>query len=170
MEVLLNLPMEPYRYPELDPGPGALMMSMPHEELRRLVVQHLDALPGVVGVINHMGSKLTEDRERMREVVRVLAARRLFLVDAYASNLSIAYDEAKVVGLRAARRQILIDSAGGENAERASLNGVGEWAERHGEAIVLARGEPVTARLLREYIPRWEARGLRLVPVSELVR
>ena len=145
------------------------MMSMPHVELRRLVVQHLDALPGVVGVINHMGSKLTEDRERMRAVLEVLAARRLFLVDAYTSNLSVAYDEAKVIGLRAARRQILIDSARGDNAERAGWNGVGEWAERHGEAIVLARGEPLTARLLREYIPRWEARGVRVVPVSDLV-
>ena len=170
MEVLLDLPMEPYRYPELHPGPGALMMSMPHVELQRLVVQHLEALPGAVGVINHMGSKLTEDRERMSAVLEVLAARRLFLVDAYASNLSVAYDAARAVGLRAARRQILIDSARGETAERASWNGVGEWAERHGEAIVLARGEPVTARLLREYIPRWEARGVRLVPVSELVR
>ena len=170
MEVLLNLPMEPYRYPELDPGPGALMMSMPQDEVRRLVIRHLEALPGVVGVINHMGSRLTEDRERMRAVLGVLAARRLFLVDAYASNLSVAYDEAKAIGVRVARRQIRIDSARGENAERASWNEVGEWTERHGEAIVLAHGDPLTARLLREYIPRWEARGLRLVPVSELVR
>jgi polysaccharide deacetylase 2 family uncharacterized protein YibQ len=170
MEVLLALPMEPYRYPELDPGPGALMMSMPQDDLRRLVVRHLEALPGVVGVINHMGSRLTEDRERMRAVLGVLAARRLFLVDAYASNLSVAYDEAKAVGVRVARRQIRIDSARGENAERASWNEVGEWAERHGDAVVLAHGDPLTARLLREYIPRWEARGLRLVPVSDLVR
>jgi len=170
MEVLLALPMEPYRYPELDPGPGALMMSMPQDDLRRLVVRHLEALPGVVGVINHMGSRLTEDRERMRAVLGVLAARRLFLVDAYASNLSVAYDEAKAIGVRVARRQIRIESARGENAERASWNEVGEWAESHGEAIVLAHGDPLTARLLREYIPRWEARGLRLVPVSDLVR
>lgn len=170
MEALLALPMEPYRYPELDPGPGALMMSMPQDDLRRLVVRHLEALPGVVGVINHMGSRLTEDRERMRTVLGVLASRRLFLVDAYASNLSVAYDEAKAIGVRVARRQIRIDSARGENAERASWNEVGEWAERHGEAIVLAHGDPLTARLLREYIPRWEARGLKLVPVSDLVR
>ena len=146
------------------------MMSMPQDDLRRLVVRHLEALPGVVGVINHMGSRLTEDRERMRAVLGVLAARRLFLVDAYASNLSVAYDEAKAIGVRVARRQIRIDSARGENAERASWNEVGEWAERRGEAIVLAHGDPLTARLLREYIPRWEARGLRLVPVSDLVR
>ena len=170
MEVLLALPMEPYRYPELDPGPGALMMSMTQDDLRRLVVRHLEALPGVVGVINHMGSRLTEDRERMRTVLGVLAARGLFLVDAYASNLSVAYDEAKAIGVRVARRQIRIDSARGENVERASWNEVGQWAERHGGAVVLVHGDPLTARLLREYILRWEAQGLTLVPVSDLVR
>ena len=170
MEVVLDLPMEPYRYPQLDPGPGALLMSMSDDEIRRLVIRHLDGLPGVVGVTNHMGSRLTEDRARMRAVVDVLAARRLFLVDAYASNLSVAYDEAKRVGLRAARRQSVVDPARGEAGERASWDEVAGWADRRGEVIVLAPGQPLTVRLLREYISRWEARGLRLVPVSELVR
>ncbi len=169
MEVLLDLPMEPYGYPQLDPGPGALLMSMPREEIRRRVVQHLEALPGVVGVTNHMGSRLTEDRARMRAMLEVLAARRLFLVDAYASNLSVAYDEARAVGVRAARRQLLVDPARGENGERASWDEVAGWAERRRQVIVLARAQSLTVRLLREYIPRWEARGLRLVPVSELV-
>jgi len=36
--------------------------------------------------------------------------------------------------------------------------------------IVVAHGHPLTVRLLKEYVPRWEARGLRLVPVSQLAR
>jgi polysaccharide deacetylase 2 family uncharacterized protein YibQ len=170
LEVLLNLPMEPYGYPRLDPGPGTLLMSMPQEEIRRGVARQLDSLPGVVGVTNYMGSKLTEDRAHMHTVLEVLAARHLFLVDAFTSNLSIAYDEARVVGVRAARRQLLIDATRGESGERAGWDEVAGWAERRGEAIVLALAEPMTARLLREYIARWEARGLRVVPVSELVR
>ncbi len=170
MEVLLDLPMEPYGYPQMDPGPGALLMSTPHDEIRRLVGRHLEALPGVVGVTNHMGSRLTEDRARMRAVLEVLAARRLYLVDAYTSNLSVAYDEARELGLRAARRQIILESGRGEEVERASWGEVAAWAERRGEVIVIAHGQPLTARLLREYIPRWEARGLKPVPVSELAR
>lgn len=170
MEILLDLPMEPYRYPQLDPGPGALLMAMTPDEIRRLVARHLDGLPGVVGVTNHMGSRLTEDRARMRAVLDVLATRRLFLVDAYASNLSVAYDEARSAGVRAARRQGLVDASRGEVGERASWEEVAGWAERRGEVIVLAPGQPLTARLLHEYVPRWEARGLKLVPVSELAR
>ena len=170
MEVLLDLPMEPYRYPALDPGPGALLMSMPPGELQRRVAEYLEALPVAVGVTNHMGSRMTEDRARMRAVLEVLAARRLFLVDAYASSLSVAYDEAKHVGLRAARRQIMIDHARGETGDRAKWEEVPAWAERRGEVVVMAHDHPLTLQLLREYLPRWEARGLRLVPVSQLAR
>ncbi len=170
MEVLLDLPMEPYRYPEMDPGPGALLMSMAPEELQRRVGEHLESVPAVIGVKNHLGSRMTEDRPRMRAVLEVLAARRLFLVDGYTSSLSVAYDEAKEAGVRAARRQILVDHAGGEAGDRARWEAVAGWAERRGEVVVVAHGHPQTVRLLKEYVPRWEARGLRLVPVSQLAR
>jgi hypothetical protein len=170
MEVILDLPMEPYRFPEVDPGPGALLMAMGPQELQAQVGAHLASVPGAVGVTNHMGSRMTEDRARMRSVLEVLAGRRLFLVDGLASNLSVAYDEAKALGLRAGRRQIVVDHAAGEAGDRVRWDDVAWWAERRGEVIVIAHGHPLTARLLREYVPRWEARGMRLVPVSQLAR
>jgi uncharacterized protein len=170
MEVILDLPMEPYRFPEVDPGPGALLMTMSPQELQAQIGAHLASVPGSVGVTNHMGSRMTEDRARMRTVVEVLAGRRLFLVDGLASNLSLAYDEAKSLGLRAGRRQIIVDHKGGEAGDRVRWDEVAWWAERRGEVIVIAHGHPLTARLLREYVPRWEACGIRLVPVSQLAR
>jgi polysaccharide deacetylase 2 family uncharacterized protein YibQ len=170
MEVILDLPMEPYRFPEVDPGPGALLMAMGPQELQAQVGAHLASVPGAVGVTNHMGSRMTEDRARMRTVLEVLAGRRLFLVDGLASNLSVAYDEAKALGLRAGRRQIVVDHAAGEAGDRVRWDEVVWWAERRGEVIVIAHGHPLTARLLRDYVSRWEARGIRLVPVSQLAR
>lgn len=170
MEVILDLPMEPYRFPEVDPGPGALLMAMGPQELQAQVGAHLASVPGAVGVTNHMGSRMTEDRARMRTVLEVLGGRRLFLVDGLASNLSVAYDEAKALGLRAGRRQIVVDHAAGEAGDRARWDEVAWWAERRGDVIVIAHGHPLTARLLREYVPRWEARGIRLVPVSQLAK
>jgi hypothetical protein len=170
MEVLLGLPMEPYRYPEVDPGPGTLLMSMPPAEIQQVVGGHLEGLAAVVGVMNRMGSRLTENRPRMRALLEVLAARRLFLVDAYTSSQSVAFDEAREAGVRAARRQILVDHSRGETGDRARWDEVATWAERRGEVVVVAHGHPLTVRLLKEYVPRWEARGLRLVPVSQLAR
>lgn len=170
MEVLLDVPMEPYRYPELDPGPGVLLTSMSPGEIQQAVGKQLETVAPAVGVINRMGSRLTEDRTRMRAMLEVLAARRLFLVDAYTSSQSLAFDEAHGAGVRAARRQILVDHARGDAGDRVRWDEVAGWAERRGEVIVVAHGHPLTVRLLKEYVPRWEARGLRLVPVSTLAR
>jgi uncharacterized protein len=170
MEVLLDVPMEPYRYPELDPGPGMLTAAMAPGEIQKAVGTQLETVAAAVGVMNRMGSRLTEDRSRMRAMLEVLAARRLFLVDAYTSSQSLAFDEARSAGVRAARRQILVDHARGEAGDRLRWDEVAGWAERRGEVIVVAHGHPLTVRLLKEYVPRWEARGLRLVPVSTLAR
>lgn len=170
MEVLLDVPMEPYRYPELDPGPGVLLASMSPGQIQQAVGTQLETVAHAVGVMNRMGSRLTEDRTRMRAMLEVLAARRLFLVDAYTSSQSLAFDEARGAGVRAARRQILVDHARGEAGDRVRWDEVAGWAERRGEVIVVAHGHPLTVRLLKEYVPRWEARGLRLVPVSTLAR
>lgn len=170
MEVLLNVPMEPYRYPELDPGPGMLLISMSPAQIQHAVSGQLETVAPAVGVINRMGSRLTEDTSRMRAMLEVLAARRMFLIDAYTSSQSAAYDQARIAGVRAARRHLLIDHASGEAGDRAQWDRVAGWAERRGEVVVVAHGHPLTVRELKEYVPRWEARGLRLVPVSALVR
>jgi uncharacterized protein len=170
LEVLLDLPMEPYRYPELDPGPGALMMAMPPSELGPRVARHLGALPTAIGATNHMGSRMTEDRARMRAALEPLAERRLIFVDALTSNHSVAFEEARGLGVRVGRRQVVVDAAGGEAGERERLEEAGRLAVERGEAIVLAHGHPLTLRLLKEYVPKWEAAGIRLVPVSRLTR
>ena len=170
LEVLLDLPMEPYRYPEVDPGPGALMMAMSTAELGGRVTRHLAALPSAIGATNHMGSRMTEDRARMRATLEPLAARRLIFVDALTSNHSVAFEAARGLGMRVGRRQVVVDAAGGEAAERERLDEAGRLALERGEAIVLAHGHPLTLRLIKEYVHKWEAAGIRLVPVSQLTR
>ena len=170
LEVLLDLPMEPYRYPEVDPGPGALMMAMPAAELGGRVIRHLARLPSAIGATNHMGSRMTEDRVRMRAALEPLAERRLIFVDALTSNHSVAFETARGLGMRASRRQVVVDAAGGEAVERERLDEAGRLALERGEAIVLAHGHPLTLRLIKEYVPRWEAAGIRLVPISQLTR
>ena len=56
-------------------------MAMSPRELQAQMGAHLASVPGAVGVTNHMGSRMTEDRPRMRSVLEVMAGRRLFLVD-----------------------------------------------------------------------------------------
>jgi polysaccharide deacetylase 2 family uncharacterized protein YibQ len=169
-EVLVQLPLEPYRFPEVDPGPGALLTSMAPDELTRRTRQHLAAVPGAVGVVTRMGSRFSEDRSRMRAVLEPVFLQGLFFVDSLTSHQSVGYDLARALGIPAGRRQVFVDP---DETEAAARNGLGEverWATTRGSVLAIAHGRLLTVDLLEEAVPRWEARGLKLVPVSELVK
>ena len=68
-EVILHLPMEPYGYPEVKAGEGALLQEMDESELIRQLSKDLEAVPYVKGVSNHMGSRMMEDPEKIRIIL-----------------------------------------------------------------------------------------------------
>jgi len=170
LEVLLQLPLEPYRFPEVDPGPGALLISMPPDEVTRRTRRQLAAIPGATGVVTGMGSRFTEDRSRMRALLEPVFFQRLLFVDSLTSHRSVGYDVARALGIPAGRRQIFIDPDESEATARAQFLEVERWASRRDSVIVIAHGRPLTLQLLAEALPRWEARGLVLVRVSDLVK
>jgi polysaccharide deacetylase 2 family uncharacterized protein YibQ len=107
-ELLLHVPMEPIG--QESPGPRALLTSFgPHElvsQLRALLMRS----PGVVGINNHMGSRLTADRDRMRWVMGELHARQLLFIDSLTTPRSVATDEARRQGVPYARRDVFLDN------------------------------------------------------------
>jgi polysaccharide deacetylase 2 family uncharacterized protein YibQ len=144
MEVLLGLPMEPYRFPEIDPGPGALLMSMPPGEIQRLVGSHLEAVAPAVGVVNRMGSRLTEDRPRMRAVLEGAGGPSpLPWWTPTRRAQSVAFDEARDAGVRAAVARSWWTTRAGRRAI-GPMGRVAGWAERRGEVVVVAHGHPLT--------------------------
>lgn len=169
LEVVIQLPLEPYRFPEVDPGPGTLLVSMTPEDLGRRTRRALAGLPEAAGVATGMGSRFTEDRTRMRAVLEAVAADGRYFVDGLTSAWSVGFDEAREMGIRAGRRQILLDPDEEEATMRARLEEVERWADRHGTVLAVAHGRRLTVRLLAEALPRWETHGLRLVPVSALL-
>ncbi len=168
LEVLVQLPLEPYHFPEVDPGPGVLLISMTPEEVTRRTRRHLAGLPGAVGVATRMGSRFTEDRARMRALLEPVFLQGLFFVDSLTTQRSVGYDLARALGIPAARRQVFLDPDESEATARARFAAAERWAARRGSVVVIGHGRLLTVRLLEEALPRWDARGLSVVPVSEL--
>ena len=73
--------MEPVEYPDVNPGPGTLLSSMSPDELISQLEDDLNALPGITGVNNHMGSKLTAESTQMYQIFSILKQRGLFFID-----------------------------------------------------------------------------------------
>ncbi len=109
-EIILHLPMEPREYPKVDPGPGALLMDMTPEAFVKQLFDDLEAVPSIKGVNNHMGSRITSDRDRMTILFSILKERGMFFVDSLTTPRSVAGDIARTVNLDFAQRDVFLGS------------------------------------------------------------
>ncbi len=166
-ELLLHLPMEARS--DEDAGPGALTVGMSRREIRRATERALAAVPGAVGVNNHMGSLLSADRDAMAAMLGVLAERGLFYVDSRTSPDSLGFALAREAGLPAAARDVFLDPELGEAAIRAEFARLLALARERGAAIGIAHPHAVTLRVLAAELPKARAAGFELVPVSYLL-
>jgi polysaccharide deacetylase 2 family uncharacterized protein YibQ len=166
-EVLLHLPMQAAN--GADPGRGALTLAMSDAELVAGTRDALAAVPGAVGVNNHMGSVLSADPRAMRAVLGVLGERRLFFLDSRTSAATVAYRVAAELDLPAAERQVFLDPDPRPEAVRRELLRLLDLARRRGAAIAIGHPHPVTLAVLAEEVPRARALGYEFVPVSFLV-
>jgi uncharacterized protein len=166
-EILCHLPMEPSG--GNDPGPGALWYGMGGEELRRSTAAALAAVPGAVGVNNHMGSRLSADEPSMRTILGLLAERHLFFLDSRTSAQSVGYRLALDLGVPSAERQVFLDDERRQEAIRAQFERLLALARERGEAIAIGHPHPETIEALAAEIPRAREAGYRFVTVSALL-
>lgn len=167
-ELLLHLPMEPKRYPEFDPGPGALLTSMDRETIHRIVREDIEKIPGIKGVNNHMGSLFSEKFDKMKHVLDEIKRHDLFYVDSRTTNRTVAYKVARAIGVPAAKKNVFIDNDLSEKALRYQMERLLGIARSSGSALGIGHPHRETLEILREYKERLE-KGFDVVFVSELV-
>ena len=166
--LMLHLPMEPNEYPEVDPGPGALLTSMDPDLLLKTLESDLDAVPYAAGVNNHMGSRLSAQSNQMNQIFTVLKRRRLFYVDSRTTWHTKARQAARLLQVPFAQRDVFLDHDPAPRAIRGQIRELIATAVRHGEAVGIGHPHAETLDALREMLPELKAR-VRLVPITELV-
>jgi len=167
-EVMLHLPMEPEEYPMVNPGPGALLTSMPPDVLIRQLNNNIDAVPFIKGVNNHMGSKMTKESTQLYQIFSVLKKRDLFFIDSLTTADSLCKPSARLFRVPFAQRDVFIDHNQDPEFIRKQLNRLLEFAASHGEAIGIAHPYDATFNVLRNEIPNLKKKAI-LVPASEIV-
>jgi polysaccharide deacetylase 2 family uncharacterized protein YibQ len=166
-EILLHLPMQPKNGE--NPGPGALLERMTDDELRQGTIAALKAVPGAVGVNNHMGSLLSSEEGPMNTVLEVIAERRLFFLDSRTSAGSVGYKVATQLGIPAAERQVFLDGDPSPEAIHTQFQRLLALARTHGAAIAIGHPHPTTLAMLTSEVPKAKAEGFEFVPVSYLL-
>ena len=167
-ETMLHLPMEPINYPALNPGDGVLLVSMDREEILEILMRDLSEIPFVAGVNNHMGSRFTENEEKMAIVLGELKARGLYFIDSRTSASSVAFKIAKKMALRTANRDIFLDNDLSDNALKIQIERLLSLARHKGRAIGIGHPHRETLQLLKKHQFTLNNEA-EVVPISHLV-
>jgi len=169
-EVMLHIPMEPRDYPNRRLEGNGLLLSHDDDEIQKKIAGYLRMVPYAVGVNNHMGSRYTEDRDRMRSVLGILKENGMFFVDSMTTPKSAGVPVARELGLRSAVRSApFLDNTQDVAAIKAQLETLARIAVKRGSAIGICHPHPATIRALAEALPALKSRGIRFVHASRLV-
>ena len=165
-EVLLQAPMEPFDYPNNDPGPQTLLTSLsPEQNIDRL---HwlMSRFSGYVGVIGYMGARFTASEQALSPVLRETAKRGLIFVDDNASPRSLAGQVAGSQNLPFVKTDVVLDAVPTPVEIDRALARLELAAREHGSVVGLANALPGSIARIAAWAKTVEARGFVLVPVS----
>ncbi len=167
--VLLHQPMEPHD-PAKRPGGGAIMTGMSEERIRQVLAANIAAVPNAVGVNNHMGSKVTEDRDAMITIMNEVFSRGLFFFDSRTTPNSAAPRVARDMGAPLLENARFLDHiADDEEYVVDQIRAAARIALSRGSAAVIGHVRPTTVRALARMIPELTAAGVQLVRLDELM-
>jgi polysaccharide deacetylase 2 family uncharacterized protein YibQ len=171
LEILLHLPMESDNAGSVqNKVPGIILSSMKKRRIVQVFADDLKQVPYAKGVNNHMGSKITRDREIMAMILEQVKKNRLFFVDSLTTGDSLAYETAKSMGIPAAERHVFLDGILTEEYITVQMEELFHKARRMGGAIGICHPSDVTFKFLSEKLPEIGKYGLELVFVSALVK
>lgn len=169
-EVLLEVPMEPIDTSINDPGPYALMTSLPTRTNLERLDWVLGRFAGYVGVLNFMGDRFTTSEPHLRPVLEAVRGRGLMFLDSRTSARSVAGQIAEEIGLPGAVNDRQIDLQASRTAIDTQLRELERLAQSNGQAVGVGYPYPVTIERLSEWSRRLLGKGIDLVPTSALVQ
>jgi hypothetical protein len=165
-EVLLQVPMEPFDYPDNDPGPQTLLTSLsPDQNVDRLYWL-MSRFQGYVGLLSYMGGKFTASDASLSPVLREAGKRGLIYVDDGASARSIASQLAGSQNLPFAKTDVVIDATPTPAEIDHALARLELAARERGTAVGLATALPATVARIAAWAKAVESRGFVLVPIT----
>ncbi len=165
-EVFLQLPMEPFDYPDNDPGPHTLLTSLTAADNLERLRWVMSRFVGYVGVVNFMGARFMSNEAALTPMLREVAGRGLMIVDDGSSGRSILLPTASGFRAPAARADIVLDLSPRADAIDRELARLEQQARDKGFAMASASALPLTIERIGRWARTLEQRGIRLVPVS----
>jgi len=165
-EILLEVPMEPFGYPDNDSGPQTLLTSLtPEQNLERLYWL-MSRFQGYVGIAGAMGARFTASEQSFAPILRETARRGLIFVEDGANPRSVAGRIAGAGSLPFAKADVILDAVPTPVEIDRALGRLEMAARERGVAVGISSALPVSIDHIAKWAKAAESRGVLLVPIS----
>ena len=171
-EIVLQLPLEPINYPQVNPGPGTLLVTMPPARISGLVHRYVEQARPLVAVANHMGSLATRDLTVMTAIYRELRRKSLPFVHVAPTAGAVCKDLAADLGVAYNEPDAIVDAEARHDDARAldqRWRAILEEAAGREKTVVWMRATPLTLRWLGPALAA-KPLGVSDVPLSLVIR
>ncbi|MDD1522777.1 MULTISPECIES: divergent polysaccharide deacetylase family protein [Bradyrhizobium] len=165
-EIFLQIPMEPYDFPDNDPGPQTLLTSLSPDQNMDRLYWHLSRMQGYVGLTNFMGARFIATEPAMQPIIREAAKRGLGFFDDGSSPRSIAPQAAANQAVPFGKGDIAIDAVPTATEIDRALNKLESTARERGIAVGTASALPVSIERISAWTKTLGDRGILLVPLT----
>jgi polysaccharide deacetylase 2 family uncharacterized protein YibQ len=165
-EILLQVPMEPFDYPDNDPGPQTLLTTLTPEQNIDRLYWHLSRFQGYAGIANFMGARFTATDAVMQPIIREAAKRGLGYLDDGSSPRSTAPSLTTAQSMPFAKADFTIDAVPTSAEIDRTLVKLETLAKERGLAVGVASALPISIERLAAWIKTLETRGIMLVPLT----
>jgi uncharacterized protein len=167
-EVLIEIPMEPYDFPDSDPGQYTLRVGADTAANMQRLNWALSRLSGYTGATNLLGARFLADRDALRPVLDTLAKRGLLFFDNGAVPHSAASEAAAGSGVYFAATDEVIDSIQSAMEIDRRLDSLTTAAKAKGTANGAGFVYPVTVERVSLWSKKLFDKGVVLVPLSAI--
>jgi polysaccharide deacetylase 2 family uncharacterized protein YibQ len=165
-ELLLQVPMEPFDYPDNDPGPQTLLTSLNAGQNVERLHWLMSRLQGYVGIANYMGGRFTASEAALAPILREAALRGLIYVEDGTSPRSLAGQLAGTNNLPYAKADLTIDAVPTAPEIDRALARLEKTARERGIAVGIASALPASIERIALWAKAAESHGILLVPIS----
>lgn len=168
-EILLQVPFEPFGYPNNNPGPDTLLVGDSQKVNMERLHRSMAKITNYTGVMNYLGGRYMSDAKMLEPILRDINDRGLLFLDDGSSAQSQAGVIAKTLAMPHAFGDIQIDEQVNRSAIMTRLDDLERLARRNGSAIGVASAFDESITAVSDWVSEATSRGIEIVAVSALV-
>ena len=165
-EILVQAPLEPFDYPNVDPGRNTLTVAATPEENLDKLRWTLSRTTNYTGIMNYTGARFVADANAMAPVMAELGKRGLLYLDDGSTARSVAADLALKDRVPFAAGDAIIDAERDRGAILKKLDQLEATARAKGFALGSGSAFDVTIDAVTSWVAEAKKRGIEIVPVS----